>query len=165
MTNEQHNKYAAIAFFVHGGFQVLMTAFIGLMFFIMFSIPDRPGEPGPPMEFLAFFFGIMFLFQAVFTVPSFVAGYAMLKKKSWARLSAIIGGVIAAMSVPFGTAACVYALWFFLGDNWKEVYAEEEFRFNAGPGQIPQGLGPEWTRSYDDHFTRENIRNGPPDWR
>jgi len=51
-----------------------------------------------------------------------VAAWALLKKKPWARVAGIVGAVVSAMSVPFGTAACVYALWFFLGEHWKEVY-------------------------------------------
>ncbi|MGB7208816.1 MAG: hypothetical protein WBD27_09180 [Pyrinomonadaceae bacterium] len=55
MTNEEHNKYIAYAFLAHGGLQVLMLLFIAAMFFFIFSVGTRPGDPGAPMEFLRFF--------------------------------------------------------------------------------------------------------------
>lgn len=66
----------------------------------------------------------MFLFQAMFAVPAFVAAFALFKKRPWARTASIVAAALAAMNVPVGTLACVYAFWFFLGENWKNVYQQ-----------------------------------------
>src|SRR4051812_20872207 len=105
MTDEEHNKYIAFAFAAYGAFQVLMLVFIGLMFTFILSIGNQPGRPGPPLAFFGIFFTAMIIFQMIFTAPSFIASYALLKKKSWARMAAIVAGVLSAMSVPVGTAA------------------------------------------------------------
>jgi hypothetical protein len=118
MTNEEHNKYLAWTFIGHGAFQLFVT----LLMFVVFAFAFTPGTTPPPMEFLLIIFGFMFMFQMLFVVPSFTAAYALLKRKSWARVAAIVAGVVSAMNVPLGTAACAYSLWFFLGDNWKDVY-------------------------------------------
>jgi hypothetical protein len=166
VTNEQHNRYIGYAFLAYGGFQLLMLLFIGIMLFAMFSLPGRPGAPGPPMEFLGFFFGFMLLFQLAFTAPSFIASYGLLKKKSWARIASIIAGVMAAMSVPFGTAACVYALWFFFSDNWKEVYPEKAGQNVVDPYRITAANESRWT-GYQTDEKGEPIFHQvePPDWR
>jgi len=47
----------------------------------------------------------------VLGIPSLVAGIGLLKHKSWARVLAIILGILALASFPIGTAAGIYALW------------------------------------------------------
>ena len=163
MTDEEHNKFIGIAFLVHGAFQFVMLMLIMAFFFFIFSLsPGRPHDPGPPPMFFGIFFGMMLLFQLVFTAPSFVAAYALFKRKSWARLAAIIGGVMASMHVPIGTAACVYSLWFFFGENWKNVYPEV-----AGGVSSPQlQYGEESsTEASHEEFNFEYGRTTPPDWR
>ena len=136
MTSEEHNKYIAYSFLAHGSFQLLMLMLIGVMFYFIFSNPMRPGDPGLPPGFFAIFFTIMFAIQAIFAAPSFVAAYALLKRKHWARIASIVAGVMAGMHVPIGTAACVYALWFFFGENWKSVYVETAERRKPIAGTI-----------------------------
>ena len=161
MTNEEHNKYIALAFIAHGSFQLLMTIFMVAMFYFIFSVGTRPGEPGPPMEFFGFLFGIMFLVQMVFTTPSFVAAYGLLKRKSWARIASIVAGILSSMSVPIGTAACVYALWFFFGDQWKTVYPQSDFNQH----QLSYGES-QWDGQVMDEEGEVVFRHqDPPDWR
>lgn len=166
MTNEQHNRYIAYTFLGHGIFQLFMLLIIGAMFFFMFSFPGRSGDPDPPMEFFGLFFGFMILFQLAFTVPSFVASYALLRRKSWAKIASIIAGVLASMSVPVGTAACVYSLWFFLGDNWKSVYGGERGTSVPEPHQIAYGQESRWGGYQTDETGEVTYRPAePPDWR
>src|SRR5206468_2865291 len=120
MNNKQHNHYLGISFLVYGGLQaffaLVMCGFILLMFP---PLPGRPGMPGPPPAFFLILISFIALVQLVFTTPPVVAGYALLKQKRWARIAGIIGGVTASMSFPFGTAVCVYAMWFLFGEGGK----------------------------------------------
>jgi hypothetical protein len=164
MTDEQHNKFIGIAFLVHGGFQMLILLVLMAFFSFIFSLPPtRPGDPGPPFAFFGVFFAVMFLFQLIFTAPSFIAAYALFKKKSWARIAAIVAGVLSSMHVPIGTAACVYALWFFFGENWKNVYPEVA----ASGSDRPQlQVGEESShKASQEEFNFEYGRTTPPDWR
>lgn len=165
MTNEEHNKYIAWAFIAHGGIQLLMMLLMAVMFIFMFSIGSRPGEPGPPLEFFGMMFGIMFFVQMVFTTPSFIAAYGLLKRKSWARIASIVAGVLSSMSVPIGTAACVYALWFFFGDQWKSVYPQEA-GISTDQQQLPYGEESCWGGHVMDVDGEVVYRHqDPPDWR
>lgn len=167
MTNEQHNTYLAYAFLGHAAFQLMMLLFMAVMFSFIFFIPVDPGKPEPPREIFGIMIVVMTFFQLAFTTPSIVAAYALLKRKSWARLASIIGAVVAAMSVPFGTAACVYALWFFLGDNWKSIYPDQNDDIARERPQIAYGVESQRAAyEADDRREEERVRTyEPPDWR
>lgn len=171
MSPEQHNKYLGIAFIVHGAIQALFTLLMILFFAAMFSgVPGDPGSsPPPPMVFFGVFFGFILVIQLLFTTPAFVAAYALLKRKQWARIAAIVGGVVSAMSVPVGTAVCVYALWFLLSDAGKQFY-EAAQRAPASPyglNELRGGQATEWAR-WAPASESEETRVRPPqptDWR
>lgn len=155
MTDEQHNKYIAYAFLGYAGFQILMTLFIVAVWSLVLFAPDSPFPSGV----FAAMIGIMVIFQSVFTAPAIVAAYALLKRKPWARMASIIAGIVSAMSVPFGTAACVYALWFFFSDNWKTVYQE-----GRDPNLIARGDEAKFEGTYSSESERFSAYQ-PPDWR
>lgn len=162
MTNEQHNKYIAYSFFAYAGFQLFWLLVMGLFFAFFFgSMPSRPGEPEMPFAFFGIFFAFMVVFQLIFTAPAAIAGWAMLKQKPWARIAGIVGAVMAAMSVPIGTAACVYALWFWMGDNWKEVYSDSR---SGNHSILGLESGDEFQPS-DEFKKAEDWIKAPPDWR
>ena len=161
VTNEQHNTYVSWAFIAHASFQLLITL---VMVFFIFLI-RRTGRGAPPREFMFFMMAFIVFFQAIFIVPSFVAAYAMRNKKSWARLAAIIAGVIAALNVPFGTAACVYAMWFFFGESWKEVYARPDTDLSEQQ-QLVSDLQSRWSGMRTDEKGEVTFHHvDPPDWR
>ncbi len=160
MTNEDHNKYLAWAFIGHGIFQLFITVLMLAMIIIAFS---RPDPSGPPPEFLLMILGFVFTFQTLFVAPSFVAAFALLKRKSWARVASIVAGVASAMNVPFGTLACVYSLWYFLGENWKDVYQQSP---GPAPRHLVQDQEARWT-GYHTNEQGEIIFHpvDPPNWR
>jgi hypothetical protein len=166
MTNEEHNRNIAWVFIGHGAFQLMVAAMIMLMFGFIVSLPDQPGQGPPPAEFMMIMFGFMFVFQMLFVIPSFVAAFALLKKKSWARMAAIVAGVVSAMHVPIGTAACVYAMWFFFGDNWKEVYPDHGREVDTQRPQLEAAREARWTGLHTNDQGEVVFRPvDPPDWR
>jgi hypothetical protein len=164
MTNEEHNKYLAWAFIAHGSFQFLIML---LMMGILALALSMPGEPrDAPPEFLIIIFGFIFLFQTAFLAPSFVAAYALLKRKSWARIASIVAGVVSAMNVPFGTMSCVYALWFFLGENWKQVYQQENSAREFVTPRLAEDRESRWAGFHTNEEGEVVFRTvEPPDWR
>ena len=165
MTNEQHNRYIGYAFLANAGFYLLIMAFVAVLFLIIGTFP--PGnDPGPPPFFLGLMFGFMALIYGMFALPSVIAGYGVLKHKSWARTASIVAGVIAGMNFPIGTGACVYALWFFFSDNWKEIYPDQAFPFE--PKQISYGVESQRAAYAEAERTRREPHfdpYNPPDWR
>jgi hypothetical protein len=125
MTPLEHNKYVGLAQLAYGGLHlvgmIVLIAFEAFMFQNIYSRSLEMGGPGPPL-----FLGLILVFVVVITlvtsIPSIIAGYALLKRRPWARVAGIVGGVVAAMSFPIGTAAAVYTFWFLFSDTGKHVY-------------------------------------------
>ena len=139
MTPLEHNKFVGWAHLGYGGIHLLsLTALIGVegfMFQQIYSKSQEMGGPPPPL-FLGFIFLFVGAVAVVTSIPSIVAGYALLRRKSWAKIAGIIGGAVAATSFPIGTAVAVYTFWFLFSDNGKEVYG-------GGANRVPPPPPPE----------------------
>lgn len=65
--------------------------------------------------------GIIGLVTTVATVvmalPSLLIGWGLLKRKSWARMLAIVFSVIGLLGFPIGTIISIYALWVLFNDE------------------------------------------------
>jgi hypothetical protein len=154
LTPEQHNKYLSWAHFAHAGITGLfMLVMLGFMTTAISLDPNAP--PWPLIVFFWLFFGI---FGIVMAAPSVIAGYGLRKRRRWAKLAAIIAGVMASMSAPIGTAVCVYTFWFLFSESGKQLYdnprhalppANEAWRVQAQPVREHQYVPPP----------------SPPDWR
>lgn len=163
MTNEEHNRFIAWAFIAHGVFQMFMAFVMVALIYTLF-----PGDDpyGPPPAFFYIWFGFIFVLQTLFAAPSFIASYALFRRKPWARIAAIVGAALSAMNVPIGTATAVYSLWFFCGENWKEVYPERSANERVDPLRITPMLESQW-----EGYTKEEEgayvyrTPPPPDWR
>jgi hypothetical protein len=101
-------------------------------------------------------FVVFGVFSVVMTVPSLIAGYALLRRRSWAKVAGIVGGVLAASSFPIGTAVAVYTFWFLFSETGKQVYPGKK---NELP-PLPPG---EWQSSggYSEHEDRP-LSYSPP---
>ncbi len=63
-------------------------------------------------------------FLIVLAIPGILGGWGLLKRKSWARLVALIIGCLNLLSFPFGTALGVYTLWVLLQDGASDYFAQ-----------------------------------------
>lgn len=122
-TKEEHNKYLAYSHLGYAGFQLFMMFVMMIFSYIMLDLMSADAPKGAfPTGMVAAILIFSFLLQLLFTVPSLIAGFGLLKRKPWAKTAAIIAGVLSAMSFPVGTAVCVYTFWFLFGENGKELY-------------------------------------------
>ena len=157
LTPEQHNKYLGISHLVYGGlFFLLMLGMLTFMAVMFAAMPNGPN--GPPAFFFTFMFVFLGLFYGAMTVPSFIAGYGLLKRKKWAKTASIIAGVLSGMSFPMGTAVCVYTFWFLFSEPGKTLYdkpayalpaARQEWTAEGTPAQketqyVPPTTPPNW---------------------
>jgi hypothetical protein len=124
---------------------------------------SNPGADGAPVIITV----IMLLFMAVmfslFTLPSFVAGYGLLKRKKWAKVWAIISAVLAGGQFPMGTAVTVYTFWFLFSDPGKQLFEQNSYA-------LPPGRQTWANQQFD--YDAQRQREGqytppppPPDWR
>jgi hypothetical protein len=117
MTIEGHNKTLGVMYLAYGAMQGLMMLVMGIFFAAMMPVvrSGMDSRDGMPLPIFIAFMTIVTVFGLLFTIPSLVAGYALLKQKTWARVASIIAAVIAGMNFPFGMALCVYTFWFLYG--------------------------------------------------
>src|SRR5437868_7708244 len=101
---------------------------------------------GPPMPPFTLIFVFAAAIGVAMTIPSIVAGYALLKRRPWAKVAGIVGGAVAATSFPIGTGVAVYTFWFLFSDAGKQVYSGVK----KEPPPLPPG---EWQSSSGDSST------------
>lgn len=162
MTSEEHNKYISWVFLANGLFQMMILAFVLMFMYLWMSF--SPGGRDLPPELLAVVLGFAGVINLFMLSPNFVAAYAVNKRKPWARTASIVAAALAAVSVPLGTLAAVYSLWFFCGEQWKEVYPEASEK--RGHDQLSAAAAAEWegyTKEDEAAFTYRTPP--PPDWR
>ncbi len=111
---QQHVQPLGILWCVYGVYR-LVTAGIG--FFVLrtfawhqfgFDWPFHHAGAAP------WFVGLLPLMIAMTVVASGLAlltGYALVTRKPWGRVLAIVVGILALLKIPFGTALGIYTLW------------------------------------------------------
>ena len=88
---------------------------------MQFRLEKRP-QPSRLMLYLAPVLAVL-LTMVVGAILFFVSfcgiflGYALMRHQPWARIPAIILGVISLFHPPFGTALGIYTLWVLLSDD------------------------------------------------
>jgi len=55
-------------------------------------------------------------------VLNILAGVGLLKYKNWARVMAIILGILNLIYIPIGTALGIYTLWALLNEDTKSLF-------------------------------------------
>jgi hypothetical protein len=171
MTPQDHNKVIGIMHLIWGGFNTLVTL---IVFPIIIAIlgPLMRSDPNAPAELATFFIAVMvavFVLSLLFSLPPLLAGYAMLKRKRWAKVMSIIAACFESLSMPFGTALCVYTLWFHFGPG-------QSFHgggYDAPPapdwrGTLRDGSAYDWESQRASHSSRPRDYappRQPPDWR
>ncbi|HEX8130775.1 MAG TPA: hypothetical protein VF527_16870 [Pyrinomonadaceae bacterium] len=164
MTAEEHNKALGICHLVYGGLSALMMLVI-LFFFgaMMFAIPGGDA----PVGLFVLVLGFILLWSFILTLPSFIAGYAILKHKSWAKPASIVAAVLETMSFPIGTAVAIYSFWFMFSDAGRALY-DKNFVSSSRPYALHDAPPPpvsEWNARKSHEREREYVPPQPPDWR
>jgi hypothetical protein len=124
MTATDHNRLIAFLHLGYAAFSVLLMAGFSLMFMTFFGVAiaqDTRGA-GPPALAIGVMVAFMFVVYVAMAIPSALAGIFMLKQKKSAKVLGIIAAVLATMNFPFGTALCVYTLWFLFGEQGRALY-------------------------------------------
>ncbi len=86
-----------------------------------------PGEPMPPPGVPMFLHPLLSFIAVVLLakgLAGIAAGIGLLQRQPWARLLAIVLGVISLIDVPLGTALGIYTLWALLSPSADEEYRQ-----------------------------------------
>ena len=159
MAPTDHNKALGILHIAYGGLSMFLMVMISIFMLGMFGVlaVNQPPSEAMPMGLFAVLMVFMVLINLIIIAPSFLAGYALLKRKTWARTMGIVGGIIAGMSFPFGTALCIYTLWFLFGEKGRSLYDRAAYALPPAP--------PVWASASRKQEPQYVPPTSPPDWR
>lgn len=159
MAPTDHNKALGILHLAYGGFSVFLMGVISIFVLGMFGVLaiNQPRGEAVPLGVFAVIMVFVVLINLIIIAPSFLAGYALLKRKRWAKTMAIIAGILAGMSFPFGTAVCVYTLWFLFGEKGRSLYDGPTYALPPAP--------PVWAPASRKQEPQYIPPPSPPDWR
>ena len=121
---DQHIKILSVLFIILGvlGLAVAIAFLVfGAGTAATILSTDQSGEAavgaawaGGCMTFIAALIGLL-------SVPSIIAGWGLSKRKSWARILAIIIAILSLPQFPIGTAIGVYALVILFNEEAKQM--------------------------------------------
>ncbi len=168
MTPEDHNKLNGILHLAYGGLQSLI--FGGIALFIPAFLAASPNTGGEIAIVGGVIFIIFFVMWLLFALPSLIAGYGMLKRKSWGRIAGIIASVLAVMNVPHGTLLGIYSLWFLFGEKGSRFYDHAATNAYAPPQMNPSYAQPfDAAHNFGNEQQREKVyappTQPPSNWR
>ena len=94
--------------------QIGLSIFTLLMGVLSYSIMKLIGgfidEPEGQM-ILSVIGDVIATFLILVSIPGFIAGLGLYRRKEWARILTLIISVIALFNFPFGTAIGIYSIW------------------------------------------------------
>ncbi len=160
MTATSHNKTFGILHLAYGGLTALLMIAISLFMLIMMGVLAQNNNSGKPLPvgILLLMVILVIAITLLQITPSFLAGYALLKRKRWAKTMGIIAAMVAGLSFPLGTGLCVYTLWFLFGESGRFLYHKAAYELPPGDAS--------WARKASRELEREYIPpSAPPDWR
>jgi zinc-ribbon domain len=113
----RHVKIVAIMWLILSGFRLLGAI-------VMMGL-GRGGIyiPGMPFFVHRILSGIGFMFL-IGAVLGLIAGWGLLQREVWARMLAIIIGILNLFDAPFGTAIGIYTLWVLLPTESEREYRQ-----------------------------------------
>ena len=148
MTAEAHNRYVGLAHLGYGLSNIILMGLATTFFLRRWHFWNREDA-----IFSSMGFGMIGLLTLAYTLPSFIAAWALIKRKPWAKTAAIVAGVFSAMYFPLGPVVTVYTFWFLFAAPGRTLYDK------------PALALPSATTNLTSQSATERARVGMPDWR
>jgi hypothetical protein len=105
---------------------IALSAFRVIPGLVLIALFHHDVEFGPPPLVCGLLRGVA-VALILGALLGLLAGVGLLQRQSWARMLAIVVGVVGLVDMPFGTALGIYTLWVLL-----PARSEEEYRQIAG---------------------------------
>jgi O-antigen/teichoic acid export membrane protein len=100
----------------------IFLAIGAFVFLLLVGIAPFTGDP-EPMWILSLVGTTVGLLMAALGLPGLLAGYGLLRRRSWARVLAIVVGILSLLNFPVGTAIGVYTLWVLMQPAATDYFA------------------------------------------
>lgn len=116
LTQKNLEQHVTVLGWLHIGSNILLLIIGGFVFFLLTTIGVISGdqEATAILGTVGTFIGLL---MAALAIPGMIAGWGLLKRKSWGRVLGIIVGIFSLMNFPLGTAIGVYTLYVLLQEE------------------------------------------------
>ena len=128
MDLDQHIRALGIAHIIYSGLLLIpaVIVYVVLCMVGMFS-GDEQAEQILPLIGTS-----VAIFLIVLSIPGFIAGYGVLKRKKWGLPVALVIGLLNILCFPFGTALGGYSFWVFSKSNEQSsAVGQDESKSNT----------------------------------
>ena len=116
---QQHVSILGWLYVVGHAIFLVIGAFV---FLLLVGLAPVTGDP-EPMWILSLVGTSVGLLMAALGLPGLLAGYGLLTRKPWARVLAIVVGILGLINFPVGTAIGLYTLWVLTQPVATEYFA------------------------------------------
>lgn len=116
---QQHLTILGWLYVVGHAIFLVIGAFV---FLLLVGLAPVTGEP-EPMWVLTLVGTTVGLLMAALGLPGLLAGWGLLTRKPWARVLAIVVGILSLVNFPIGTAIGLYTLWVLTQPTASEYFA------------------------------------------
>jgi len=120
MTAEEHNQTLATLHFIYGAMHGLTLA--GLLLLVMAVRFATPGAISISTFWLTMSVLSFVVILLVVGLLPLAVGYALRKRRRWARPLGFALAIISLINIPVGTALGIYAITFFRSKGGVELY-------------------------------------------
>ncbi len=120
MNAEEHNKTLATLHFVYGAMHGLTLMGL-LLLVVVVEVATPAGEAISGSWIVVGFLAFVVLLFAVGLMPLMV-GYGLMKRKPWAKPSALVLAIISLINIPIGTALGIYSFRFLRSEGGIKLY-------------------------------------------
>ena len=118
---EQHRRLLGILWLVYALFTLLGGVALVVVANVIFGHMRVWHESAPNFVHpLLMFIGLLILVKGIL---SLVAAWGLLERLQWARMLAVVLGMISLFNIPFGTALGIYTLWVLMSRDAEQQYA------------------------------------------
>lgn len=117
---DSHKKVLGILFLISGALSIFAMLLLQFFLSTIFSLALHEIDPDERrvVEFVMAFVQYVPVFIIFFfSLPTLIAAYGLLTRKSWAVLFALIVGCFKLFSFPIGTAIGIYSIWIYSEDQ------------------------------------------------
>ncbi len=116
---EKHITIVAVLSIFFGALGIL----IGIFFFVAIVGGGLISGDLEAMSITGIVGTCIALFCFITSAPKLIAGIGLLKRRSWARILALILAILELMNIPIGTAIGIYAIWVLLNEETAKLFA------------------------------------------
>jgi len=116
---ELHIKILGILYLISG----ILAIFGGIVILVLFAVGGILAGEARILPILAIIATVVGCFLLTIGCAKLICGWGLLARKKWSRVFAIIMAIIGLISIPFGTALGIYALWILFKPEAERLLA------------------------------------------